>query len=164
MGQSNMFAQNQVKLLQANNLSANNTDLCDYLMDAVSAWLKGSTTEQIDYTIESSTQTDVFVLWAQLLPVRCPWQREDGVITWCDPSLYDQYAACSFWNETKPPLPDLATPEYFADVLGERVGGILSIVISTVAYADFYSLESNQTYQVRVIVDENDTLAFSYVP
>ena len=164
-GKSNKYPFNQVELLQANNVAANETDLCDYLEDAVSSWLKGTSTEQNDYTLTRSRKQNpgVFVLWAQLLPVRCEWQRADGVITWCPASVADDYSVCSFWNRTMPNSTSQATPEYFADALGVRVGGIIEFLWTKNAYGNFNASDSNQTYQVQVLLDETDALRYSYV-
>jgi hypothetical protein len=68
--------------------------------------------------------------------------------------------ACEFWNSTLVP-PSNATVDYYADVLGVRVGGIVEYVIEQdEPLFDSGSL-SNQTYSVTVIVDETDTLTFS---
>jgi hypothetical protein len=56
-----------------------------------------------------------------------------------------------------------ATPDYFADVLGVRVGGILEYQLNTTAPLLDRGLVSNQSYFVKVIVDETDTLTYSYV-
>jgi hypothetical protein len=67
--------------------------------------------------------------------------------------------ACEFWNSTLVPRSN-ATVDYYADVLGVRVGGIVEYVIEQ--DEPFYNgSHSNQTYSVTVIVDETDTLTFS---
>lgn len=152
---------NQAKLLQANNLISNSTSDCDYLQDAVYAWLLGTASEDHDYALLGSRKVlDVFVLWAQLLPVRCDWQRDDGIITWCSACEGDACSQCTFWNETLVP-PDQATPDYFAEVLGVRVGGILEFELDATAPMSIFGQVSDQLYTVKIIVDESDSLTFS---
>jgi hypothetical protein len=51
--------------------------------------------------------------------------------------------------------PPNATPDYFADVLGVRVGGIVELDMdANVSWSD-------ENYSVRVIFDETATLTFS---
>jgi hypothetical protein len=165
-GKSNLFAPNQVLLLQANNLVANSTepDDCAYLYNAMRAWLRGTSGEENDYSVLGSKRDlDTYILWAQMLPVRCDWQRPDGVITECAWTwLSGMILPCSFWNRTIVSPAD-ATPDYFADVLGVRVGGILEYQLNTTAPLLDRGLVSNQSYFVKVIVDETDTLTYSYV-
>jgi hypothetical protein len=160
-GRSNKTASNQVRLLQANNLASNSTSACDYLQNAVQAWLLGTASEGNDSSLVDTTRnSEAYVLWAQLLPVRCDWQRNDGIITWCDSCEENMCGPCDFWNNTIVP-PSNATPGYFADVLGVRVGGIVEFDIENSAPMLDRGLLTNQVYSVTVIVDETDTLAFS---
>jgi hypothetical protein len=156
-------------LLQENNLVANSSepDDCAYLYNAVGAWLLGTSGKEQDYSVFGARrELDAYVLWAQLMPVRCDWQREDGVITLCSWTCdEDEHicTACSLWNRTYLP-PDEATPERFADVLGVRVGGILEYKLEAYAPLSDQGQVVNQSYSVKVIVNESDTLTYSYVP
>lgn len=169
IGGSNHYATNTAKLLQANNLAANTTEDCDYLLNAVYSWLAGATLEVSQEGWHFAYQhDDVFVLWAQLLPVRCPWQRVDGsvpisgVITVCPRAVYADYEEiCSFWNSTAPLLPSEATTDYFAAELGTRAGGLLDLSYSEVAPADFNDGLSDAVFSVRVIASENHTLSMT---
>jgi hypothetical protein len=67
---------------------------------------------------------------------------------------------CEFWNTTIVP-PSNATPGYFADVLGVRVGGIVEFDIEETAPMLDRGLLTSQVYAVTVIFDETDTLTFS---
>jgi hypothetical protein len=154
-GRSNKFASNQVRLLQANNLASNSTSACDYLQNAVDAWLRGTSSEGNATSLFDTTRSsEAYVLWAQLLPARCDWQRGDGVITWCSSCVAAMCEPCEFWNSTMVSPPN-ATPDYFADVLGVRVGGIVELDMdANVSWSD-------ENYSVRVIFDETATLTFS---
>jgi hypothetical protein len=68
--------------------------------------------------------------------------------------------ACEFWNSTLKP-PSNATLDYYADVLGVRVGGIVEFVIENAAPMLDRGLLTNQVYSVTVIVDATDTLTLS---
>lgn len=94
--QQNLVSKDLVDLLQANNLAAptNSTDDCDYLESAVNSWIKMAIKPQPASFI--STVEDTFVLWAQLLPVRCDFQNATGVITFCG---NDDHSTCMVWDE-----------------------------------------------------------------
>eukprot|EP00957_Ditylum_brightwellii_P094305 7180317-Ditylum_brightwellii.AAC.1 len=70
-----------VDLLQGNNvdLRSNNTDTCEQLQLTIESWLRGAFS--IDFY--NNRKTDSYVLWGQLLPVRCDFQSENGVFTVC---------------------------------------------------------------------------------
>lgn len=171
LGDTNNAGTNLVMLLQENNIAANTTgDLdCAYLKNAVQSWLRGSSAEHSSFDIYSASRNDdVFVLWAQLLPVRCAWQseypyrEEDGVITHCRLQLLRNYEPCKVWRATSPETPEEATAEYFADTMGIRVGGIRDMELRNYSIpAIFNGSLSNETFHVRVIYDENSTLSFA---
>jgi len=162
---SNNVGSNLVELLQANNLASNATADCDYLNNAVQSWLRGSATERTRYDFYGEDR-GVFVLWAQLLPIRCEWQTQypfeasDGVITHCRHALENR-EPCQLWKEYSPSSPEAATPEYFADQMGTRSGGILDIGLTQSALAFFGGSLANETFSVRVILNENSTLSFT---
>lgn len=82
-------------------MQANATDNeCDYLKSVVDSWLNVAVVPQPTSFVPS--QEDTFVLWAQLLPIRCDWQRDDGVITFCsdDSPLIESYGhTCDNWMD-----------------------------------------------------------------
>jgi hypothetical protein len=103
-------------------------------------------------------------LWAQLLPVRCDFQRPDGVITICDyqGEIRNDHLnqTCEIWKNSPNDTND-ATPEYYADMLGIRVGGITEYAKSQngqLTYENF--TVSNETFSVRLIANENHVIAF----
>jgi hypothetical protein len=128
MSQQNLIAPRFTQLLEANNVASvgRMTD-CDYLEMAIESWLSMAIVPQPPAGIPNVEQT--FVLWAQVLPVRCPFQHETGVITSCTGRLSkfrEQYpATCEIWESKAPPSPDLASEEYFAATLNLRPGGIV---------------------------------------
>lgn len=79
----NPVSRNQVQLLQANNVASNTTDDCEYLFNAVQSWVYSAMTIQTNSKVIGDAG-DIHLLWAQLLPVRCIWQRNNGVISACD--------------------------------------------------------------------------------
>lgn len=102
--------------------------------------------------------------WAQLLPVRCDWQRDDGVITYCaDTSNNITHQFCRHWKETLPTSPEDATTEHFARQLGVRTLGIVEIVMSQTSPADFTNDTATADFYVRAIVNETHTVALTYV-
>ena len=100
---------------------------------------------------------DAYVLWAQLLPVRCDFQKNSsfdyGLITYCEGRSDREYDEnlCSVWDGAAPPYPENATDRYFANELGLRKEGIRSIVDSTGI--------SGEEYSVEVIFNENTTVS-----
>jgi hypothetical protein len=92
---------------------------------------------------------DTFVLWAQVLPVRCDFQEgTNGVITMCTEGLRQAApSTCEVWdthqNTTDP------SPMYFASALDIRESGI------------DYSQVEEQEYLVTAIFNENPTVALT---
>lgn len=163
-GKTNEVAYDQTGLLQSNNLAANTTEDCAFLGNAVAAWLKTSVSLSSTNGFIQEDRDQTFIIWAQLLPYRCPqWQREDGVITVCPEEVdFDQVAFCETWNETRPLDPNLATPQHFADELGLRVGGFREFVLDETAPADFSFFNDNgptAQFTVTAIYNENHTIA-----
>jgi len=150
---------NLVELLQANNLQANTTADCDYLYAAVGAWLTGVATSfnQQKYLINEET-AGTPVVWAQLLPVRCDWQRSDGVITDCDSYFIDDDNACGVWNGEADP--DVASREFFADELGVRIGALQEYYASE--EADFESVGNATLFLVKSINDHSQSIASTF--
>jgi len=98
---TNSISADLTRVLQANNVQALDTEDCDYLKSAVDSWLSIAMVPQPESFVKS--HEDTFVLWAQVLPVRCDWQREDGIITHCDNStLFEQghKDVCELWDDT----------------------------------------------------------------
>jgi hypothetical protein len=130
LAQQNLNSYQMVDLLQANNLAAPSAseEDCAYLKSSVQSWLKVAAVPQPASLFENTE--DTYVLWAQVLPVRCDFQRTDGVITFCDgqaeeDSLGSAVAnTCLVWDDYGPSTPDAATSDYFAKQLSLRSEGI----------------------------------------
>lgn len=129
---------------------------CAYLKTAVQSWLKMAAVPQPASLFDNVE--DTYILWAQLLPVRCDFQREDGVITFCssqgENGLLTQAApsTCVVWDEHSPATPQDATEDYFAEELSLRAEGIRRI------YRTFL-VNSMDTYTTTVIYNHNTTVA-----
>jgi hypothetical protein len=158
----NPVSYNQVNLLQANNLISNTTDDCDYLKEAVQAWFKSATVVQASIEVINDASGQVLVQWAQLLPVRCDWQSENGVLTVCrSDSAVTEGPACAYWADTETVRTADATPEYFAEALGVRAGGLVEIVYQEMAPADFNDGATTAEFYVRAVFNESDTIALT---
>jgi len=97
---------------------------------------------------------DVYLLWAQLLPYRCSWQRPDGVITACDVDVQ----ACRIWNSSIPQKASMATPDHFARLLKIREGGISEFSFNTTAAASFFVGQTEAAFYVKAIYNENHAI------
>lgn len=99
---------------------------------------------------------DTYILWAQLLPVRCDFQRDDGVITFCN-GQEESFAAaapssCMVWDDYSPETPDDATPDYFAEQLSLRSEGIRERRIKA-------SAGNMPEFEATVIYNDNPSVA-----
>lgn len=159
----NTAALNYVYLLQENNvlLSKANASSCDFLEETVKSWLYLGVSVQ---NLVPFYNVTTFVLWAQLLPARCDFQRADGVITICDVQREifsgSLNRTCEIWRSLPNDTND-ATPEYYADMLDIRVGGITEYAEEQnglLTYAN--GTISNETFSVRLLANENHVIAF----
>ena len=140
LSQQNLVSYKMVDLLQAQNLAApsSSEDDCSYLKTSVQSWLRMATTPQPQTRF--ANVEDTFVLWAQVLPVRCDFQREDGVITFCssqedaDIQELPSSSACTVWDDNSPATPEDATEDYFAEQLSLRSEGIRQITLQDDGY------------------------------
>jgi hypothetical protein len=152
----NVVAYKMVDLLQAHNVAAptNSSDDCEYLKISVTSWLQMATVPQPSLFV--GKMEDTYVLWAQLLPVRCAFQREDGVITSCEGQdleiHWEDAEACAVWDDSRPPSPNDATASYFAEALNVRSEGIQR-VDRHVSWSD------TSTYDTRVIYNQNPSVS-----
>ena len=161
----NDVAKNDVDLLQQNNLmlSEANETSCEFLKTTIDQWLYLGDVSTDTRFRDKETQPSV--LWAQLLPVRCGFQRSDGVITICPQyaALDEKLMICKIWND-RPADPDDATPSYYSNLLGVRVGGITQyqeVQNETLRFGSESSAGSEEVFSVRVLVDENQTISFT---
>jgi len=84
-GGANNRNTNMVKLLNSNNAIApsNSSKHCAYLEHTMRSFLDASAFGVKDFFFENKTNSlsASYMLWLQILPVRCPFQGPDGVIT-----------------------------------------------------------------------------------
>jgi hypothetical protein len=155
----NPVTRNQVYLLQDNNVASNATDDCEYLYKAVQSWLYSSATIQTFYEVIDKGERDAHLLWAQVLPVRCNWQRANGVITTCDsirsPTID---SICAYWDNTMTTYP---SKENFAETLGNRPGEILDVSLQSFAPSNFVNNETLSEFYVRALYNEAHPIALA---
>lgn len=159
VSQQNLVADRITQLLQSNNLVALSgvTD-CEYMELAIESWLNMAIVPQPPSELP---RIDTFVLWAQVLPVRCPFQNETGVITSCRGRLSkyrempENEATCNIWDTFSPANSDEANEAYFAEALRLRQGGILK----KVAYPPNPSIDALSGFNVTVVFNENPTIS-----
>jgi hypothetical protein len=158
----NLNSYHMVDLLQANNVAAPtwSDDDCAYLESSVQSWLQMAAVPQPASMFENTE--DTYVLWAQLLPVRCDFQREDGVITFCDGQAVEDYLGsdiantCVVWDEYSPSTADEATSDYFAQQLSLRSEGIRQVFRDTKVHdAAPYVL----AFEITVVYNYNPTIS-----
>lgn len=146
----NTVSYNQVLLLQANNVISNTTEDCSYLQDAVQSWLKSVVVLPSSSRFIQKDNRRVFAPWAQLLPVRCNWQQQDGVITYCGSDL----GLCNYYGESVT-ADSAANLEDFADSLGLRKGELAVISSQMIAPADFHDGSITADFFVQAIFDQS---------
>eukprot|EP00429_Kryptoperidinium_foliaceum_P039921 CAMPEP_0176166240 /NCGR_PEP_ID=MMETSP0120_2-20121206/85020_1 /TAXON_ID=160619 /ORGANISM="Kryptoperidinium foliaceum, Strain CCMP 1326" /LENGTH=1393 /DNA_ID=CAMNT_0017503773 /DNA_START=61 /DNA_END=4240 /DNA_ORIENTATION=- len=155
--QQNLVSYKMVDLLQAHNLAApsSSEDDCAYLEASVQAWLRSAAAPQPTSLLDNVV--DTYILWAQLLPVRCDFQRDDGVITICDGQMNDDWirvssSSCSIWDDSSPSSPSDASEAYFAEQLNLRFEGIRELGRED-------SVNGLTGFETRVFVNDNPTIA-----
>lgn len=147
------------QLLEDNNLAAvAGVSDCDYLQLAIESWLNMAIIPQPPDVLSDVETT--FVLWAQILPVRCPFQDDDGVITSCAGRLSnfrENYPkTCQIWDALAPASPEFANADYFASALNLRPSGIATY--SNYAGGNFDAVDG---FNVTVIYNNNPSIALA---
>lgn len=150
----------------AYNLAANSTDDCDFLQQAVSSWLSsvGIVNDNYVKTENYRLVEDVYVLWAEVHPVRCDWQRSDGAITNCDlyageiPGLS---IACDFWNYSTHDSPDDISDNFLAKKIGIRTGEALDLDKSVWSLSDFDGTGGETSFYVRTVFNESHAVSLA---
>lgn len=150
--QTNPVASESIDLLYQNNIQVpgNSTEECAYLQTAIRAWLASTPILQTDYFYKEN----VPLLWAQVLPVRCSFQRDDGVITQCPTNDFSEYHddTCDVWSRGPENATD-ATPEYFAELLDIRLGGIT-------VFEETNDSSASEAFSATMIVNQNNSIRF----
>ena len=156
----NPVSRNQIHLLQGNNVASNSTEDCEYLFNAVRSWIYGSAQIQTFYDLIDDETRDPHLLWAQLLPVRCAWQRNNGVITTCESFrvVATVDSICAYWDSTMTNNP---SKEDFADSLATRPGGILDVSMNNFAPANFADNDTLTEFYVRAFYNETHPIALA---
>ena len=146
------------ELLSSYNTLSNSTADCEYLQYAVRSWLGAAATSSRRESYLLTTEKTDFLLWAQILPVRCSWQRDDGVITMCGPRDF-QIPACDVWDKTK----DLIEPsdEDIADELGKRAGALATFRRTDLEFADFNATEEPVEFRTTAVFDLSHVIEFT---
>lgn len=162
----NPLGPRSVDLLMSYNIAANSTDDCDFLQQAVGSWLSSVAIVGDNYvkTKNYDPVKDVYVLWAEIRPVRCYWQRSDGVITNCD--LYAEKnprlaVACNFWNLSAQVSPDSVTDKYLANVMGIRPGEAMDLGKSSMLFSDFDGIVEETSFYVRSVFNESHAVSLA---
>jgi len=151
-----------VGFLQATSeLVTNNSDTsCAFLQDSFESWLAAAAVVLSPATEGTYYSEGAYILWAQVLPVRCNFQSDDGVISSCDKYTDVVVGACAIWNAA----PSNATPNFFADLLDIPVGAISEYTKSTTLTWFNGSQEvTNATFSVKVLVNQNQAVMFTNI-
>eukprot|EP00531_Pseudo-nitzschia_arenysensis_P017663 CAMPEP_0116121408 /NCGR_PEP_ID=MMETSP0329-20121206/3682_1 /TAXON_ID=697910 /ORGANISM="Pseudo-nitzschia arenysensis, Strain B593" /LENGTH=1270 /DNA_ID=CAMNT_0003615221 /DNA_START=74 /DNA_END=3886 /DNA_ORIENTATION=+ len=163
----NHGALNLTKLLQAENI-VSTTGLydCNYLEEAIDSWLNMAIADQLEFEDNENGETP-YVLWARVLPVRCPFQDPKGVITSCSGAQSRfrtnraYWQTCDLW-ESVDPVPNVgygsttSIREYFARELNLRGDGVM--VIQEPSIEDAFSYNALDSFAVTVVFDHNPTI------
>jgi hypothetical protein len=161
-GGANISGLNMLDLLYQNNLAVPNADEqnCAYLEATVTSWLQSN---YRTHTGSSSRDTNLYLLWAQVLPVRCPFQDElnNGVITTCsqNDSTWTEEGnsvdACTLWDDIPNTTDEGPLKQYFSDELNIRTGVIISETKSTnIEYFDFIGDDQFAAFNVTVMYNQ----------
>lgn len=156
----NSVTENQVNFLHASNVRSSSVDDCDYLFSAVQGYIRSSVFANTEFG-DDDTIESLQLLWARLLPVRCDWQQENGVITSCDVQYNRRVEACEIWKAAKPAQGE-ESRQHFARALGLRPGSIVEFERSTTSVADFSST-GEATYSFHAYINQTHMVSYTYV-
>ena len=162
----NPIADEMTDLLQQNNIQAIN---CEHLQISLDSWLHATALVLSPSPLNANKQ---FLLWAQISPSPrgCAFLNgTNGVITTCSSSeSASMNDVCAVWEDIAPPNPNDATPQYFADRIGVREGGIIAYSreytgLLAGAFSEegtnLFSVETNFT--VRVLFNQNEMVSYT---
>lgn len=162
----NPIADEMTDLLQQNNIQAIN---CEHLQISVNSWLHATALVLSPSPLNANKQ---FLLWAQISPSPrgCAFLNgTNGVVTTCSSSERSlMNDVCAVWEDIAPPNPNDATPQYFADRIGVREGGIIEYSREyTGLAADFFSEQGTNPFSVetnftvRVLFNQNEMVSYT---
>jgi hypothetical protein len=138
----------QSEFLQAINIQADAVTDCDFLQSAVDSWLVQADAESGGSNNNEFTHT---VLWARVLPVRCPWQDAYGVIT--------SQADCPV---SAGDLSFSRLIQCFASATKVRVDEFTHVSLEEMLFVDFGD-QAQEQFSVDVIFDNSRMVAIAYV-
>lgn len=158
----NRVSMNLTNMLESQNLiSTSGVRDCEYLERAIDSWLNMAIVSQPQYEKDPTS----YVLWAQVLPVRCPFQNKTGVITSCTENrtrFREAYPlTCKIWDDSSPywrvtPDNNEEVRNYFAGELNYRGGGIF--INNAPIPTDSFQFEALDVFNVTVIFNQNPTI------
>lgn len=144
-----------MELLLRNNVLSASTDDCAYLQQSAYSWLRGMVNSTTNPRFRNKPYDFLYVVWAQILPVRCGWQLPNGVITVC-PEGED---LCSIWAELQ--AQDEVDRGYLAGILKVRPGELVDVQHIGYANATFNGIIAETTFSVRAIFNESTSVSFA---
>jgi len=152
------WGQQPVDLLQAYNLAAQTESDCDFLQQAALSWV-ASVSQSHSSVFKNHSPNDVYLVWAEMKPVRCDWQTENnGILTTCPQSWTDEFHLCELWDGLQS---ENATLQHFSKKLGVREGELVDLSRSEIVVSPFEEGEDLVTFHVRAIFNESNTVAFT---
>mmetsp|Transcript_36058 Transcript_36058/g.53794 ORF Transcript_36058/g.53794 Transcript_36058/m.53794 type:complete len:1410 (-) Transcript_36058:375-4604(-) len=157
-GNTNTVAKKLVSQLQGTNLIANSSDIeyCKYLQDSVFSWLLGL---EFADTGNNVNGTDIpFVLFLQILPVRCGFQGNNGVVTqvFCDNfGEIDTFETfCSVWGTSNESSSIVA----LAERAGVRTGEVITWTNSEISSIGINGTISEELFNTTAMIQESFTV------
>lgn len=151
-GSTNLERFSAAALLQANNklvpaINPNATE-CSYLSESVASWLKSGARDTTRINLQQ--KTDVWIIWAQLLPVRCNFSDPNGVITRCPDGWENSEIedVCKVWDFGT----NSTTPSDFGDKFGYREGAIDTVILKETI--------DGEDFSVTVMVNYTNSIGF----
>lgn len=141
-----------IDLLQQNNIEAGMSE-CTFLESSVRAWLQIA---GVEYQVGPNVGAfEVYVLWAQVLPIRCAFQEPYGVVTRCADDPYGNTTrSCNVWQNITGNA-STVSESFFANQLDVRVGGIREYQRDTIVPINM----TNTAFSVRAFVNHNATVS-----
>jgi hypothetical protein len=139
---------------------------CAYLRNAVDSWLFAVAQQPVTYDLIKNQQENVFLTWAQILPVRCDWQQANGLITYCPSNNTDlqELDSCPFWNSIFPTVStQQPSRDFLADELSVREGGIVLVEKIATGRANFGTGDIDETFYVGAVWNDNQQISLTYV-
>eukprot|EP00549_Striatella_unipunctata_P021916 CAMPEP_0118717148 /NCGR_PEP_ID=MMETSP0800-20121206/27951_1 /TAXON_ID=210618 ORGANISM="Striatella unipunctata, Strain CCMP2910" /NCGR_SAMPLE_ID=MMETSP0800 /ASSEMBLY_ACC=CAM_ASM_000638 /LENGTH=1321 /DNA_ID=CAMNT_0006623759 /DNA_START=80 /DNA_END=4045 /DNA_ORIENTATION=- len=158
-GGANLLSVRMTKSLQAINVATGRASKanCTFLEQSVQSWLTTNSHVQVKYPLRRDLST-AYVLWAQVLPIRCPFQQNmtDGVITRCPDG--SPLSACEIWNQVPAENPG----QYIQRELNLRAGVLVEkqLVAKQVGFIDSEGRGRKGDFSVTVYFNDDHTISF----